>query len=191
MDEARQCLPAPHHPAPPLHTRSLTDAHLLPRACSCPCTPCSRRASSCPMTSSLMPSQVGLHGCDVMCGHEWMRWSGCMGGCVRQAGRGATCDVVHPAHPLPARSPHTCKAPSVAPHHACLLNHCGLTVVTHAGVSGAGRSAKESNLYCEIAEGINSYRWGGGWEAVQARQYSSTEAAHHGGGGGWFSSQEG
>ncbi len=27
-----------------------------------------------------------------------------------------------------------------------------------AGVSGAGRAAKESNLYCEIAEGINSYR---------------------------------
>lgn len=26
-----------------------------------------------------------------------------------------------------------------------------------AGVSGAGRSAKESNLYTEIAEGINAY----------------------------------
>jgi N-acetyl-gamma-glutamyl-phosphate reductase len=26
-----------------------------------------------------------------------------------------------------------------------------------AGVSGAGRSAKESNLYVEIAEGINAY----------------------------------
>jgi len=29
-----------------------------------------------------------------------------------------------------------------------------------SGVSGAGRSAKESNLYCEIAEGINSYSVG-------------------------------
>lgn len=29
-----------------------------------------------------------------------------------------------------------------------------------SGVSGAGRSAKESNLYCEIAEGINSYAVG-------------------------------
>lgn len=29
---------------------------------------------------------------------------------------------------------------------------------THVpGVSGAGRSAKESNLYVEIAEGINAY----------------------------------
>lgn len=27
-------------------------------------------------------------------------------------------------------------------------------------MSGAGRSAKESNLYCEIAEGINSYAVG-------------------------------
>ena len=26
-----------------------------------------------------------------------------------------------------------------------------------SGVSGAGRAAKESNLYCEIAEGINAY----------------------------------
>ncbi|GAX83267.1 hypothetical protein CEUSTIGMA_g10693.t1 [Chlamydomonas eustigma] len=29
-----------------------------------------------------------------------------------------------------------------------------------SGVSGAGRAAKESNLYCEIAEGINSYAVG-------------------------------
>ncbi|KAJ9531841.1 hypothetical protein QJQ45_022048, partial [Haematococcus lacustris] len=29
-----------------------------------------------------------------------------------------------------------------------------------SGVSGAGRAAKESNLYCEIAEGINSYSVG-------------------------------
>ncbi|GLI59561.1 hypothetical protein VaNZ11_001467 [Volvox africanus] len=29
-----------------------------------------------------------------------------------------------------------------------------------SGVSGAGRSAKESNLYCEIAEGINAYAVG-------------------------------
>lgn len=29
-----------------------------------------------------------------------------------------------------------------------------------SGVSGAGRSAKEANLYCEIAEGINSYSVG-------------------------------
>lgn len=27
-------------------------------------------------------------------------------------------------------------------------------------MSGAGRSAKESNLYCEVAEGINSYAVG-------------------------------
>ena len=30
----------------------------------------------------------------------------------------------------------------------------------YAGVSGAGRAAKESSLYCEIAEGINSYAVG-------------------------------
>jgi N-acetyl-gamma-glutamyl-phosphate reductase len=29
--------------------------------------------------------------------------------------------------------------------------------VLTAGVSGAGRSAKEANLYVEIAEGINAY----------------------------------
>lgn len=68
--------------------------------------------------------------------------------------------------------------------HACHV-HCRLRnlapwlllVVIHApkpqalnpplaGVSGAGRSAKESNLYCEIAEGINSYSvrgWASGW----------------------------
>jgi N-acetyl-gamma-glutamyl-phosphate reductase len=34
----------------------------------------------------------------------------------------------------------------VAPHTVCA-----------AGVSGAGRSAKEANLYVEIAEGINAY----------------------------------
>ncbi len=28
------------------------------------------------------------------------------------------------------------------------------------GVSGAGRAAKEANLYCEIAEGINCYAVG-------------------------------
>jgi N-acetyl-gamma-glutamyl-phosphate reductase len=29
--------------------------------------------------------------------------------------------------------------------------------MTAPGVSGAGRAAKESNLYTEIAEGINAY----------------------------------
>jgi N-acetyl-gamma-glutamylphosphate reductase len=35
----------------------------------------------------------------------------------------------------------------------------GPACVSHgpAGVSGAGRAAKENTLYCEIAEGINSY----------------------------------
>lgn len=42
--------------------------------------------------------------------------------------------------------------------HACtsLL----LPLSRPAGASGAGRSAKESNLYCEVAEGINSYAVG-------------------------------
>lgn len=35
-----------------------------------------------------------------------------------------------------------------------LLIYC---VVCCPGVSGAGRSAKEANLYCEVAEGIHSY----------------------------------
>lgn len=37
--------------------------------------------------------------------------------------------------------------------------HCSLLLLSArpAGVSGAGRSAKESNLYVEIAEGINAY----------------------------------
>jgi hypothetical protein len=41
-----------------------------------------------------------------------------------------------------------------------LLHHttaCCIMAMYGTGVSGAGRSAKESNLYCEIAEGINSY----------------------------------
>eukprot|EP00879_Flechtneria_rotunda_P003014 GHRR01003232.1.p1 GENE.GHRR01003232.1~~GHRR01003232.1.p1 ORF type:complete len:409 (+),score=107.05 GHRR01003232.1:1-1227(+) len=32
-----------------------------------------------------------------------------------------------------------------------------IIIDSKSGVSGAGRSAKEANLYCEIAEGINSY----------------------------------
>lgn len=35
-----------------------------------------------------------------------------------------------------------------------------IIIDSKSGASGAGRSAKESNLYCEIAEGINSYRCG-------------------------------
>ena len=46
------------------------------------------------------------------------------------------------------------------PHRSrSLLCYC-LLLPALAGVSGAGRSAKESNLYCEIAEGINSYSVG-------------------------------
>lgn len=39
-------------------------------------------------------------------------------------------------------------ADMAVPHAAC------------AGVTGAGRAAKEANLYCEIAEGMNSYAVG-------------------------------
>ncbi|KAG2454794.1 hypothetical protein HYH02_000629 [Chlamydomonas schloesseri] len=45
-----------------------------------------------------------------------------------------------------------------------------------SGVSGAGRSAKESNLYCEIAEGINSYAVGSHRHMPEIEQ-GLTEAA--------------
>lgn len=42
-------------------------------------------------------------------------------------------------------------AGTICPASVCVCD-------THVpGVSGAGRSAKESNLYVEIAEGINAY----------------------------------
>lgn len=47
-----------------------------------------------------------------------------------------------------------------------------------SGVSGAGRSAKESNLYCEIAEGINSYAVGQHRHMPEIEQ-GLTEAAGH------------
>ena len=47
-------------------------------------------------------------------------------------------------------------------HHLVVLffhtySHCHAHHPLVTGVTGAGRAAKESNLYCEIAEGINSY----------------------------------
>jgi N-acetyl-gamma-glutamyl-phosphate reductase len=38
-----------------------------------------------------------------------------------------------------------------------LISPEDIIIDAKSGVSGAGRSAKESNLYCEIAEGINAY----------------------------------
>ncbi|PNH05958.1 putative N-acetyl-gamma-glutamyl-phosphate reductase, chloroplastic [Tetrabaena socialis] len=47
-----------------------------------------------------------------------------------------------------------------------------------SGVSGAGRAAKEANLYCEIAEGINSYAVGAHRHMPEIEQ-GLTEAAGH------------
>ncbi|MEW5313060.1 MAG: hypothetical protein WDW38_004654 [Sanguina aurantia] len=41
-----------------------------------------------------------------------------------------------------------------------LISTEDLIIDAKSGVSGAGRSAKEANLYCEVAEGINSYAVG-------------------------------
>jgi len=40
---------------------------------------------------------------------------------------------------------------------AGLISQEDIIVDAKSGVSGAGRAAKESNLYCEVAEGINAY----------------------------------
>ena len=40
---------------------------------------------------------------------------------------------------------------------ANLISPEDIIIDAKSGVSGAGRSAKESNLYCEVAEGLNAY----------------------------------
>lgn len=58
-----------------------------------------------------------------------------------------------PCHCCPSRRSQLTHAPShthTTPLSLAPTNHL-------AGVSGAGRSAKEPNLYTEVAEGIHSY----------------------------------
>lgn len=49
-------------------------------------------------------------------------------------------------------------------HH--LICKDGIIADAKSGTSGAGRSAKEANLYCEVTEGIHAYGMGG-WARTQ------------------------
>ncbi|KXZ43380.1 hypothetical protein GPECTOR_92g603 [Gonium pectorale] len=80
----------------------------------------------------------------------------------RHAGPSSSLDGLQhpPSRPrqrLPAAAPAA--APAPAPQAKLILPD-DILIDAKSGVSGAGRSAKESNLYCEIAEGINSYAVG-------------------------------
>jgi len=57
----------------------------------------------------------------------------------------------------PGCYPTTVQLPLVPLLQAGLIKTEDIIIDAKSGVSGAGRGAKVSNLYCEIAEGINSY----------------------------------
>lgn len=57
----------------------------------------------------------------------------------------------------PGCYPTTVQLPLIPLIQAGLVQTDGIIIDAKSGVSGAGRSAKEANLYTEIAEGINSY----------------------------------
>ncbi|XP_076908686.1 putative N-acetyl-gamma-glutamyl-phosphate reductase, chloroplastic isoform X1 [Bidens hawaiensis] len=57
----------------------------------------------------------------------------------------------------PGCYPTTILLPLVALLKASLIDLQDIVIVSHSGVSGAGRSAKEANLYTEVSEGIFSY----------------------------------
>ncbi|XP_023007493.1 probable N-acetyl-gamma-glutamyl-phosphate reductase, chloroplastic [Cucurbita maxima] len=57
----------------------------------------------------------------------------------------------------PGCYPTSIQLPLVPLMKANLVQHGGIIIDSKSGVSGAGRGAKEANLYAEIAEGIYSY----------------------------------
>eukprot|EP00897_Mesotaenium_endlicherianum_P008079 jgi/Mesen1/729/ME000011S00069 len=57
----------------------------------------------------------------------------------------------------PGCYPTTVQLPLIPLFQGGLIERDGIIIDAKSGVSGAGRGAKESNLYTEIAEGINSY----------------------------------
>ncbi|KAL4564165.1 hypothetical protein LXL04_028218 [Taraxacum kok-saghyz] len=57
----------------------------------------------------------------------------------------------------PGCYPTTVLLPLVPLMKANLITYENIVIVSNSGVSGAGRSAKEANLYTEISEGIFSY----------------------------------
>ncbi|BBM97765.1 N-acetyl-gamma-glutamyl-phosphate reductase [Marchantia polymorpha subsp. ruderalis] len=57
----------------------------------------------------------------------------------------------------PGCYPTTIQLPLVPLLQAGLISKDGIIIDAKSGVSGAGRSAKEANLYTEIAEGMKSY----------------------------------
>ena len=57
----------------------------------------------------------------------------------------------------PGCYPTSIQLPLVPLIKAKLIEHRNIIIDSKSGVSGAGRGAKEANLYSEIAEGIYSY----------------------------------
>jgi len=68
-------------------------------------------------------------------------------------------DKIRPARLVanPGCYPTTVQLPLYPLLKAGLILKDDIIIDAKSGVSGAGRAAKESNLYCEIAEGINAY----------------------------------
>lgn len=57
----------------------------------------------------------------------------------------------------PGCYPTSVQLPLVPLLEASLISHVDIIIDAKSGVSGAGRAAKESNLYTEISEGLNAY----------------------------------